>query len=224
VRALFISHEADVLPGYLADAAERRGLDIEICDLWDGAALPEPAGDDLLVPLGSAVAAYDDTVPWLAAELDLLRRGAAAGVPIFGVCFGAQALARALGGSVVRAATPEIGWYTIATEDADLIASGPWFEWHFDVLTPPPGARVLARTAAGVQAWQRGRHLGVQFHPEVTPAILEEWLTSSDEQLTARIDADRLRTETLRRVEHAREAAHRLFDRVLAALDVHPPH
>jgi GMP synthase (glutamine-hydrolysing) len=224
MSALFISHEADVLPGYLGEAAERRGIAVDVCDLWDGATLPEPGAHDLIVPLGSAEAAYDDTVPWLAAELDLLRRAAAADVPIFGVCFGAQALARALGGTVTRASTPEIGWYEVETEHPDIIAPGPWLEWHFDTLVPPSGACILARSAAGVQAWRRDRQLCVQFHPEVTPAILDLWIASSGDELADKgIDVERLRRQTTQLAPHARAAAHRLFDRVLDELGVDPP-
>ena len=224
VRALFISHEADVLPGYLGEAAARRGIAVDVCDLWDGAALPEAGAHDLIVPLGSAEAAYDDTVPWLASELDLLRRAADVDVPIFGVCFGAQALARAMGGTVTRAAQPEIGWYEVETEDPAVIERGPWLEWHFDTLLPPPGARILARSAAGVQAWRRDRQLCVQFHPEVTPAILDEWIASSgDEMVACDVDIERLRRQTRQLVPHARAAAHRLFDRVLATLGVVAP-
>ncbi len=109
MRALFISHEADVRPGYLGDAAVRRGIAVDVCDLWAGAPLPAVGAHDLIVPLGSAESAYDDTVPWLAAELALLADAADAEVPVFGVCFGAQALARALGGSVGPAARPALG-------------------------------------------------------------------------------------------------------------------
>lgn len=224
VRALFISHEADVLPGYLGEAAARRGITVDVCDLWDGAALPEPGAHDLIVPLGSAEAAYDDSVPWLASELDLLRRAAAADVAIFGVCFGAQALARALGGTVTRATQPEIGWYEVETEDPATIERGPWLEWHFDTLRPPSGARILARSASGVQAWRRDRQLCVQFHPEVTPAILDAWIASSgDELVERRVNVEELRRQTRQLVPHARASAHRLFDRVLATLDVGPP-
>lgn len=224
MRALFISHEADVLPGYLGEAAARRGIGVDVCDLWEGARLPAAGEHDLIVPLGSAEAAYDDTVPWLAAELDLLRQAAARDVAILGVCFGAQAVARALGGRVTRAARPEVGWYEVDTMHPDVIEPGPWLEWHFDALVPPPGAQVLACTDVSVQAWRRDRQLGVQFHPEVTPAILDEWITSSSHELRDHdIDVERLRRRTRQLVPHARTAAHRLFDRVLEALDLHPP-
>ena len=224
MRVLFISHEAGVLPGYLGEAAQRRGMAVDVCDVWDGGTLPEPGSHDLIVPLGSAEAAYDDGVPWLAAELDLLRRAAAADLPIFGVCFGAQALARALGGTVTRASRPEIGWYEIESERPDVIEPGPWLEWHFDVLLPPPGSQILARSAVGVQAWRRDRLLGVQFHPEVTPAILDAWIASSGDELVDHgVDVERLRGQTARLAPHARAAANLLFDRVLDALGVHPP-
>lgn len=224
MRALFIAHEADVLPGYLGEAATRRGITVDVCDLWDGATLPEPRAHDLIVPLGSAEAAYDDTVPWLAAELEYLRRAADDGAAIFGVCFGAQALARALGGTVARAVRPEVGWYEIETGHPQIIERGPWLEWHFDALVPPAGAQILARSPVGVQAWRRGRQLSVQFHPEVTPHILDMWIAASGDVLAAHgIDPGRLRRDTARLAPHARAAAHRLFDRVLAVLDVIPP-
>jgi GMP synthase (glutamine-hydrolysing) len=224
MRALFIAHEAEAPPGHLGDAAARRGIDVDVCDVWDGAPLPPPDACDLIVPLGSAASAYDDTIPWLAAELNLLRDAARIGTPVLGVCFGAQALARALGGDVYRAAEPEVGWRTIDTSAPELIIAGPWLEWHFDALRPPDGASVLARSPAGVQAWLQGRALGVQFHPEVTPDIVDAWIASSPAELRATgVDAGGLRDETRRNADRACAAAHQLFDRVLAVLGVDPP-
>jgi GMP synthase (glutamine-hydrolysing) len=219
-RALFISHEAHVAPGYIGEAAQRRGFAVERLDIWE-TQLPDPGSYDLIVPLGSAEAAYDDAVSWLAGELEFLRRATQAGVPMFGICFGAQVLARALGGAVRPATQPEVGWFTIDSEAEDDIAGGPWLEWHFDTLTPPAGAQVLARSPAGVQAYQYGRHLGVQFHPEVSPDILSDWIAGSTQRLDdIGVDADGFLRETRRRAPQARAAAHRLFDRVLVRLGV----
>jgi GMP synthase (glutamine-hydrolysing) len=223
VRALFICHETDDDSGYLGEAARRRGLDVATCALWDGAPLPDPSGFDLVVPLGSAEAAYDDDVPWLAAELDHLDRAVAAGVAVFGVCFGAQALARVLGGEVRPSTRPEVGWITVDSDDPDLIAPGPWFEWHFDTLTPPPGATTLARTPAAVQGFALQRTVGVQFHPEVTPAIIASWTASSGDKVRrVGVDPAALVAESRERAHLARRRAHDLFDRVLARLDVTP--
>jgi GMP synthase-like glutamine amidotransferase len=219
-RALFISHEADVAPGYIGEAAQEGGFAVERLDIWE-APLPDPASFDLIVPLGSAEAAYDDAVPWLAGELEFLRRATQAGVPMFGICFGAQVLARALGGAVRPATQPEVGWFTIDSDAEDDISPGPWLEWHFDTLMPPDGAKVLARSPAGVQAYQYGRHLGVQFHPEVSPDILSDWIAGSTQRLDdIGVDSGAFLRETRRRAPQARAAAHRLFDRVLVRLGV----
>lgn len=225
MRALFISHEVDVAPGYLHEAATLHGFTVEVCDLWKGADLPGHDEHDLIVSLGATAAAYDDAVPWLGPELELLREAAAAGTPVFGVCFGAQALARALGGQVHRSSRPELGWHRIETYAPDVIAPGPWLEWHFDTLVPPSDAQVLARTDVGVQAWTRGRVLGVQFHPEVTPEIIDAWTrAAADEVVSAGVDIALLRSETRRRADDARRAAIHLFGRVLDTLDVGGPH
>lgn len=223
-RVLFIAHEAVAPPGYLEEAARRRGMSVDVCRLWDGETLPRPDIHSLIVPLGSEESAYDDTVPWLAAELAFLRAAVAAGRPVFGVCFGAQVLARATGGRVARAARPEIGWVEIDSTVPSDIGRGPWLEWHFDGLTPPPGAQVLATSSVGVQAYQLDRQLGVQFHPEVTPRILEDWIAGAGQEMTAwGVDVTRLHDDTLRREHRSRRAAHHLFDRVLARLQIDLP-
>ena len=219
-RALFIAHEADVAPGYIGDAAAARGFTVERFDVWT-ADPPDPQEYDLIVPLGSAESAYDDRVAWLAGELDLIRRAAASQVPLFGICFGAQLVARALGGEVRPAARPEVGWFSIDTAAKGVIAPGPWLEWHFDTLTPPAGAVSLAWSASGVQAFQHGRALGVQFHPEVSPQILMHWIAGSRERLAAiDVDAEAFQRETRERAPRSRRAAAVLFDRVLTCLDL----
>jgi GMP synthase-like glutamine amidotransferase len=77
---------------------------------------------------------------------------------------------------VARSATPEIGWYDVASDDEGLIPGGKWFEWHFDTWTLPQGATEIARTANASQAFVLGRALGLQFHPEVDHDLLDGWL------------------------------------------------
>jgi hypothetical protein len=103
------------------------------------------------------------------------------------VCFGGQVLAAALGGSVEPAPRPELGWVQVRTDAPGLIAPGPWFQWHSDRFVPPSGARTLATTDVGVQAFSIGRSLGVQFHPEVDQRLLESWLEG---ELAGREPAD----------------------------------
>jgi GMP synthase-like glutamine amidotransferase len=219
-RVLFVVQEADAGPGYLDDAARAHGFAVDQCAIWKEP-LPDLGAYDLIVPLGSSEAAYDDQVVWLADELTFLRQAIALDVPVFGVCFGAQALARALGGSVRPAEQPEVGWFTIDSTDEGGIAPGPWLEWHYDTLTPPEGAQILARSPAGIQAYQHDRAFGVQFHPEVSPDILASWIAGSTLQLEELgVDAEGFQRETERRATQARAAAHVLFAQVLGRLDL----
>jgi GMP synthase-like glutamine amidotransferase len=137
---------------------------------------------------------------------------------VFGICFGAQALARALGGSVVRAAHPEIGWTSIDSDVPELIEAGPWFQWHSDRFTLPPGAVELARNAVAVQAYRVGRSLGVQFHPEVTRAGIARWVgNGGDAQARALgIDPADLLAEADRQADAARQRAAALVAAYLA--------
>lgn len=143
---------------------------------------PDPGHYDVIVPLGARWAAYDDDVPWIPAEMEMLRRALSGGAAVLGVCFGGQLLARALGGTVTRSPEPEIGWCDVESDEPGLVAGGPWFQWHFDRFTPPPGTREVARNAKATQAFAHGRALGLQFHPEVDGALVEQWI---DEDLKA---------------------------------------
>jgi GMP synthase-like glutamine amidotransferase len=70
------------------------------------------------------------------------------------------------------------GWLGI-DDTADAVLAGPWPRWHGDVITLPPGAEVLARDAGTVQAFALPNAIGVQFHPEATPAIMRGWAERS---------------------------------------------
>jgi GMP synthase-like glutamine amidotransferase len=146
-------------------------------------------------------------------EVALLREAAGGDVPVLGICFGSQILARALGGQALRAQQSEIGWVTIRTHEPELVGEGPWFQWHYDTFTPPAGAVLLAESPAGPQAYTVGRSMGVQFHPEVTNGIVEEWVSlGADKLARAGIDADRLLLETRQRADENRTRAWRLLD------------
>jgi len=215
-RALIVEHERatpgglvyDWLDDYDAEVEELR-IDVEEREV-------DPAGYDLIVPLGSEFAAYDDTVPWIQREIALLERAAAADVPVLGICFGGQLLARVLGGRCFRAPGSEIGWLPVRTRDPELVPEGPWFQWHFDTFTAPEGATVLAETDLGPQAYVIGHSLGVQFHPEVTPAIMEDWVRVYRHELDGDgVDPDALLQETYDRAESAHASSRRLLDTYL---------
>jgi GMP synthase-like glutamine amidotransferase len=69
----------------------------------------------------------------------------------------------------------EIGWTYIRSLEPELVSNGPWFQFHFDRFTVPPGARTVAENPAAPQAFVVGKTLGVQFHPELNAETLTEW-------------------------------------------------
>lgn len=187
MRALFIEHDHLEPPGPVGDRFTERGYDVsEFVVVPPGsfgnpgvqADFPDPARFDVIAPMGAPWSAYDHALigSWLLPELDLLRAAHQAGIGILGICFGGQALALALGGAVMAAPEPEIGWYEIQTTAPALIEAGPWFQYHYDRWQPPAGATTLARTALAPQAFVTGSSLAVQFHPELTPSMLDGWL------------------------------------------------
>ena len=168
-----------------------------------------------MVALGSDRSVHASDDPWIAAEIAFLRDAHQSDVAVLGVCFGAQALAAALGGCVAPAPCAEIGWYELAAPGRGPVGAGPWFEWHFDAFTLPSGAHELARTAAGAQAFRLGRSVGLQFHPEVTPAIVDGWLRTGRGDLDAQaLDGESIRRQTARQAGAARRRAFALFDAI----------
>jgi GMP synthase-like glutamine amidotransferase len=228
VRALFIQHDHVSPVGPIGGRLSEHGYDVEeflVVPEHDHGApgvsveFPDPTRYDVIVPMGAPWSVYDhDRIgSWVLPELDLLRTAQDAGVPVLGICFGGQALAAALGGSVAAAPEAEVGWYSIESEQPGLVESGPWFQWHYDRWVPPAGAQTLARTPRADQAFVLGRSLAVQFHPELTPSMLEGWLANGGrDYLDAQDrDADVLLEQTEAGAAEARERAHRLVDRFL---------
>ena len=154
---------------------------------------------------------------WIDDELGFLRRAHDAGVPVLGICFGGQALAAALGGKIIKAERPEVGWTLIETSRPGLIEPGPWFQWHSDRWVLPAGIRALATHRARRAGLHRGRSLGVQFHPELTSQMLDGWLSNGGRQhaLALGIDPDQLVAETAARSAEARLRAKRLVSAFL---------
>ncbi|HEY6760600.1 MAG TPA: type 1 glutamine amidotransferase [Baekduia sp.] len=214
--ALVLEHDQDAPAGLLDAWARERGVALEVVPA--GAPIPDPAARPFLVSLGAEASAYDDAVPWLAAERAALDRAIACDVPILGICFGGQHLARALGGTVAPADRAEVGWLDVETLAPDVVPPGPWLQWHRDRFTVPPGAELLARSPVCPQAFRLGPHLGVQFHPEVTPAIALDW----GESYPASVAEGGTTLAAVRRggEAHAVDAAvraRRLFDAFLAS-------
>ena len=212
-RAVVIQTQEDAPPGLLQTWAQRREIALDVVRVDREERLPEPHEPAFAVVLGSGASAAGGGPAWIEATVEWLRAADAATLPVLGICFGAQALALALGGCVHRNPAPEVGWVTVETNDAEHVPAGPWLAWHEDGFTLPPLAYELARNAFGVQAFCHCRHLAVQFHPEVTPAIVDAWAVNDHGDLTrAGITRSQLDAGTERHGEAAAQAAAKLFD------------
>jgi GMP synthase-like glutamine amidotransferase len=216
VKALVLQHEQPTPGGLILDWLEERDAAIDLHRIDVEEREIEPRDHDLIVSLGSEFAAFDDTIPWIPKEMDLLRRAVDADVPVLGVCFGGQLLARTLGARCWRSEESEIGWLPVRTTDPDLVPEGPWFQWHFDTFEPPAGSRLVADSPVGPQAYVVGRHLGTQFHPEVTPEIMDHWVRVYRHELDAEgVDPDRLLEETNERWTNTKKSSWKLLNRWL---------
>ena len=210
MRALFIEHDHISLGGPIWRSLEKHGYEIERFLIVPKANYDSPNVTttfpnfleyDLLVPMGAPYGVYEDDRigNWLLPELEKLKAAHNAGIPILGICFGGQLMARALGGSVAKAPKAEVGWFEIESNDKTLISSGPWFEYHWDRWQSPKGATEIAKSELANQAFVMGRTLALQFHPEVDPEVLEAWLSrqSGCVEITGEgVDLDQLRAQT----------------------------
>ncbi len=218
MRALHVHHDANSQPGLIGAALAGRGIEAEVhqvCEVPGSPTgspdFPDPQAYDLIVLFGSRWSVYEEVVAhWVEPELEFLRRADALGIPVLGLCFGGQLLSAAHGGKVAAADVPEVGWKRI-TPTGTEIEPGPWLQWHFDAFSVPDGARELARSDAGAQAFRLRRNLGLQFHPEADRAVLEGWLVDDVDQLMpVQVRAEDLLEEADRQVTAARARAERL--------------
>jgi GMP synthase (glutamine-hydrolysing) len=164
---------------------------------WHALSQPEPpAGSfDGLIVLGGIVNpdGTDGDAP-LEREREVIADAHARGLPVLGICLGAQLIAQALDGSAERMPAGEVGWVQIEFADAAqhdaLLAGAPQRlevnEWHNFACLPPAGAAVLARSPACVQAFRVGATTwALQFHVEVTRPVLEEWCEAAAAEIEA---------------------------------------
>ncbi len=161
-RVAVIHHLAQPFLGNAGPAL--RGVDLE----EHFGTLPALEAIDGIVSFGGEESVLDGG---LEAEAELLRQAVAAGLPVLGVCLGAQLLAHALGGTVKRRPRRLVAWTPLVGE-----WEGYGLHWNEDGFEPPPGAvELLQRPDGFCEAFRIGRATGVQFHPEIDAAALDGW-------------------------------------------------
>ncbi len=228
MKALFIQHDHVSPTGPVGERFRQRGFETsEILVVPQhqfgepnvSFKFPDASEYDVLIPLGAPWGAWDDACigNWLLPEIEWLRAAVAADIPVLGICFGGQLLARALGGSVAPAPKGEIGWTAIMSDDEHLVPRGPWFQFHYDRWQVPAGAIEIARNPRASQAFTFGRSLAVQFHPELVASGLKGWLDWGGDAKVAADgqDPDILMAMTIAEEPKAVERTYQLVDAFL---------
>lgn len=227
-----IRHESHVHLGNFEAVLLDHGYEIEVVDASAPdfeAALDAARDADLLIVLGSAAGVYEaDRHAFIRPEIAAVQQRLAAEQPTLGVCFGAQLIAAALGSDVRPGASVEVGYRDLAVTDEGLSSpvrhtvGVPMAEWHGDTFDLPAGTTRLASSAAyeneayGIGDWM----LAVQFHPELTDEMHEEWLVSGLRYVTdAGYDPDELRADRARSGAAMQEASARMLADYLERLD-----
>jgi GMP synthase-like glutamine amidotransferase len=221
---LILQHGPTSPPGLFGEWAQDHDIPVEVHPTFTDAVTPYVAEGNVEMPdiegrafvccLGSKHSPLDREVPVVAATIELIARAVEQDVPVLGLCYGGQVLSDVLGGVVEPAPEEEIGWHMIDSDEPAQVPEGPWLEWHYQRFTLPPGARELARSAVGVQAFTSGPHLGTQFHPESTIEIVTHWARSDHQRLVSLgiTDAEQQLEAGRTGAETARANAFRLFD------------
>jgi GMP synthase (glutamine-hydrolysing) len=158
--------------------------DLEQYDATEGD-LPDHDAVDAAVVTGSKASTYWDE-PWIDALRSWLREADAREMPLFGVCFGHQIVADALGGAVDDMGEYELGYHTVDRTDESPLFDGIDEEFvafcthHDEVTDLPPGADLIARNECAIQGFRRGNAFGVQFHPEFDRDTAERVASGKD--------------------------------------------
>lgn len=194
MSTLIIQNGETSPPGLALETLRRFGHSIQMVKVWNGESLPEDLGDvDAILSCGGEQSARNDVSdPAVDAQCAFLARAHEAGVPILGLCLGAQILARALGGTVESLeGGPECGFTEISLNSVgreDPLFKGiPWkthqFSWHEDAITslPTGGVTLASSRRTDVQAFLVGTtSYGLQYHPEYGAGPLEEHCRRTD--------------------------------------------
>ena len=218
-------HAASEGPGYFATYLDRHAVPWRVLKVDEGEAIPgNPRQFSGLVFMGGPMS-VNDSLPWIAPALALIRSAVDAGIPVLGHCLGGQLIAKALGGEVTRNPVKEIGWGTV--EVVGDAAAGDWFgglhafttfHWHGETFSIPPGAtRILSSAHCANQAFALGPHLGMQCHVEMTPELIRAWCADwgrEVESLARRVPSVQAPGEMLESVEERTRALNAIADRV----------
>jgi GMP synthase (glutamine-hydrolysing) len=193
-RVACLHHLERPFTGHAGVALRQAGIALAEHDLRRGDPLPELSEIDGIISYGGEQSVTEaERHPYLQREEEFLCEAVERRVPVFGICLGGQLLAHALGGEVRRMPRRTVAWEPLEPLPAaegdpafgDLPSASRALHWNEDAFEAPIGAvELLARRGDGVEAFRWGdRAWGIQFHPEVNAAIVDEWYRNYEDWL-----------------------------------------
>jgi GMP synthase (glutamine-hydrolysing) len=238
-RLLVFQHVSFEILGTLHPLLKARGFRLRYANFGRHPhARPEVARYNGLVVLGGPMNVDDlDRHPHLAVEVELIRQAIEQGLPVLGICLGAQLIAKAFGAPVSANGGKEIGWCDVSpTPEAkddplfkDFDEVEKIFQWHNDTFELPVGAVPLAVSqTCHRQAFRYGSNVyGFQFHLEVDESLIERWLAVPEHcaelaEGGGRVDPAVIRHETTLYIQRSRNLSERVFGRFIDLFNLPP--
>src|SRR5215467_14832549 len=152
MRMAVLQHVEFEGPAAVADWAAGRGVSVRLFHLHRSAALPSLDDFDMLTILGGPMSANDEAqLSWLRSEIALVHEAIASDKTVFGICLGAQIIAKALGARVYPGSAREIGWFPVERTGSHPLFDGlpdsfTPLHWHGEKFDLPHGAKLLAKS------------------------------------------------------------------------------
>jgi len=187
---LIVLHQEHSTPGRLGTALARLGYTLDVRRPRFGDPLPQTMQEHTAGIIFGGPMSANDSDEFIRREIDWIGVPLKEHKPFLGICLGAQMCAHHLGGRVFRhpEGRAEIGYYPIRPTAAGLAVVDVWpecvYQWHREGFDLPSGAELLAEgDTFEVQAIRYDRAFALQFHPDVTHAMIHRWTTRNQERM-----------------------------------------
>ncbi len=191
MRFLILQHLGIEPPALIGDVLEQQGHHLVVVHLEQGEVLPAASAFDGVIVMGGPQSANDNT-DYIQTELAWLQAVIPTGIPMLGICLGAQMMAKAAGANIVPSPVRELGWFAVYRTDHTggdpLFCKMPdglaVFQWHGETFSLTDSmALVATRADVPAQAFRIGQgQYGLQFHVEVNAAIIDQWIASGESE------------------------------------------
>ena len=187
---LIVMHQETSTPGRVGNALRQRGYPLDMRRPRFGDPLPDTMAAHAGAIIFGGPMSANDTDDFIRREIDWLAVPLKEGKPYLGICLGAQMLAQHLGARVYKHADghAEVGYYPIRPTDVGRTVVDPWpeqvYQWHREGFDLPDGAELMAEgDSFPVQAFRYRSGYSLQFHPDVTHAMMCRWTTRGHERM-----------------------------------------